>query len=237
MLLGLAAAWLLLNVGVVGWRWASVLTAPIDPAVRITAVDLRQDRAQPGRTVTLIGTRPTPSRGDFIGHMWVAWPQTPPGARPGTREAGFYARDQLQAAGALALALLAPWGPLLGQPPVPGHLKADDGWWRHFQIDVTVDEATYATALAVDARWRAETRYSLRPGLFGLGQTSTVACQDYAQQVAAALGLAVPKTRDWTLFPLGSFRELAEANGLGAWMDGAGSGRAPVASAPSGHPR
>jgi hypothetical protein len=214
-----ALVWTLLNLGAVLVRWTQTLTAPIGPSVQTVQLDLRQDRSTPGVVVTLVGTRPTPARGDLFGHMWVVWPVTPPQAPAGTFAAGYYAGSHVEAAGAMAVAMLAPWGWLTGQVPVPGTLKADDGWWRHFEIQVRTDRAGLARALAVDGRWRSETRYALRPGSFGVGLSRTVACQDYVLEVAAALGLTVPARRDWTLFPIGSFRELARANGLESWMD------------------
>ena len=216
------AVWLGVHVAAVGFRWTQVTLHPVDPVPRVIKIDLRTDRTVRGPTVDIIGTRPTPSKGDFIGHMWVAWPLTPPGARPGSREAGYYADSQMQAVGAMAASLLLPWGFVTGQAPVPGHMKADDGWWRHFVIRIETDAAGLQRALAVDARWRAQRAYVLRPGLGPSGQAATIACQDYAFEVARALGLKVPGRRDWTRFPFGSFQELAAVNGLASWIQAPG---------------
>jgi hypothetical protein len=228
LVLWLALGWFLLNLGVVLLRWGQVVLAPVPATPARIELDKRTDTSTPGHVIVIAGTRPTPSKGDLFGHMWVAWPITPPGAPSGTREAGYYARSHLEAAGAMVVALLAPWGPFVGQVPVPGTLKADDGWWRHYEIAVRTDDAGLARALAVDRRWRGEQRYTLRPGLFGIGTPATIACQDYAMQVASALGLEAPEPRDWTLFPLASLRELARANALEDWMDGAVSPQGPA---------
>lgn len=216
------AIWLGVHVAAVGWRWAQVTLHPVDPVPRVIELDLRTDKSVRGPTIDIIGTRPTPSKGDYIGHLWVAWPLTPPGARLGSREAGYYADSQMQAVGAMAASLLLPWGFLTGQAPVPGHMKADDGWWRHFVIRIETDAAGLQRALAVDARWRVRRTYVLRPGVGSLGPSETIACQDYAFEVAAALGLRVPDRRDWTRFPFGSFQELADVNGLTPWIEAPG---------------
>jgi hypothetical protein len=214
LVLLLVLVWTMANILGVFASWGRSYFAPIDPIPQTLRVDTRKDLSVPGRVVTIIATKPTPSKGDFIGHMWIAWPQTPPKAPAGTKEAGFYARDQLQAIRAMAVALLAPWGVGTGQVPVPGFLKVDDGWWRHVEVEVTVDEAAYQAALAVDSRWRAETRYSLRPGIVAFGGAArTWACQDYVLDVANALGLQTSH-RNWTQFPMGSFLDFAKENGL-----------------------
>ena len=205
--------WLMLNLGFVGAAWLRAYYAPIAPQVERLSLDLRQDKARAGQVITIIATRPTPSKGDFIGHLWLAWPQTPPMAKPGTRESGYYAYDQGQAIGAMVGALLLPWGAVTGQDYVPGLLKADDGWWRHIELEVRVDEARYQAALAVDRRWRTETRYRLRPAMIGPEKGQTFGCQDYVLDVAAALGLNA-SNRTWTEFPMGAFLRFARQNGL-----------------------
>ena len=89
----------------------------------------------------------------------------------------------------------------------------DDGWWRHKQISIIVDEAHFQAALAVDTKWRKETRYSLRTGIKNIGQDRTWGCQDYVFEVAAALGLQADH-RDWTQFPMGSFLDFAKRNNI-----------------------
>jgi hypothetical protein len=205
--------WVAAHLGLVIAAWAHAKFAPIDPIPQEHALDLRGDRAQAGRVVTIVATRPTPTKGDWIGHLWIAWPETPPGAPAGTRESGYYAQSQLQAAAALAGALVAPWGAWTGQPAVPGLLKVDDGWWRHVTLAVRVDESAYRAALGVDARWRAQTRYVLRPAAHGPEAGRTFGCQDYVFDVAEALGLKTGP-RDWRRFPMGSFRDFAAANGI-----------------------
>jgi hypothetical protein len=209
-----ALAWFLLNLGLVLASWGRSYYAQTDPTTQVYALDTRADKTNRGRVVTLIATRPTPSKGDFIGHMWVAWPQSPPLAPKGSREGGYYADSHPQAMAAMAGALLVPWGAISGQAPVGGHMKADDGWWRHIQINVTVDEARYQQSLAIDSKWRRETRYSLRPGIKGLGgQGRTWACQDYVFEVASALGLKADR-RDWKQFPMEAFVYFARDNGV-----------------------
>jgi hypothetical protein len=206
-----ALAWFLGNLALVGASWGRSYFAPIAPIAQIAHVDLRTNKALPGQVVSIIATKPTPSKGDYIGHMWIAWPATPPLAPAGSKEGGYYADSHAQAITALAGTLLAPWGFVTGQAPVGGHMKADDGWWRHVQVDVRIDEESYQAALQVDTRWRRETRYSLRPGLAGFGNNRTWACQDYVFEVAAALGLKADH-RNWTQFPMGSFLDLAKRN-------------------------
>jgi hypothetical protein len=208
-----ALIWLVLNLFLIVGSWSRSYFAPISAIPQVVPLDLRPEKSVPGRVVTIIATRPTPSKADYIGHMWIAWPQTPPLAPAGTKEGGYYATDQLEAAITLAGAIWAPWGFATGQAPVGGHMKADDGWWRHAQIDVTVDEARYQAALAVDTKWRRETRYSLRPGIKGVGLGRTWGCQDYVLEVAAALGMKAD-SRNWTQFPMGSFLDFANDNGI-----------------------
>lgn len=214
LFLVLLMVWTLANLlGVLG-SWGRSYFADIAPIPKILRVDLRTNVTQVGRVVSIIATKPTPSKGDFIGHLWIAWPETPPLAPAGTKEAGYYAHDQLEAVRAMAVALLLPWGFATGQAPVPGYLKVDDGWWRHVQIDVVVDEARYQAALAVDQRWRTQTRYSLHPGIAGFGGAGrTWGCQDYVREIALALGLKA-NVRNWTQFPMGSFLDFAKENGF-----------------------
>ena len=209
----LIVVWLIANPLLIIASWSRSYLTPIGAVPHVAAIDLRSNKAVSGRVVSIIATRPTLSKADYIGHMWVAWPQSPPLAPAGTKESGYYAKDQVQAALALLGALWVPWGFATGQAPVPGLMKVDDGWWRHKQIDVTVDEANYQAALAVDAKWRRETRYSLRPGIIGIGLGRTWGCQDYVLEVAAALGLKASQ-RNWTQFPMGSFTDFAKDNGI-----------------------
>jgi hypothetical protein len=211
ILIGLA--WFLLNLSLVLASWGRSYLADIHPIPQVARVDLRADKSKAGQIVTIIATKPDPSRADFIGHMWIAWPSTPPLAPAGSKEGGYYADSQNQAIAAMAVALLLPWGFATGQAPVGGHMKVDDGWWRHVQIDVAVDESRYQAALAVDSKWRRETRYSLRPGLKGVGAGRTWACQDYVFEVAAALGMKADH-RNWTQFPMGSFLDFAKNNDI-----------------------
>ena len=205
--------WVVGNLLLIIASWSRSYFAPIGSIPQIAALDLRQNKSVPGHVVTIVATKPTPSKGDFIGHLWIAWPQTPPFAPAGTKESGYYATNQLHAALTLAGAIWAPWGFITGQAPVSGHMKVDDGWWRHVQVNVTVDDAHYQAALAVDTKWRRETRYSLRPGLQGIGQGRTWACQDYVFEVASALGLKA-QHRDWRQFPMGSYLDFAARNGI-----------------------
>jgi hypothetical protein len=208
-----ATVWLVGNLLLVFASWGRSYFTPIGQAPFIAAIDLRADKSIPGRVVTLIATKQTPSKGDYIGHMWVAWPETPPFAPAGTKEGGYYAFSHAQAIVEIAGAIWAPWGFATGQTPVPGLMKVDDGWWRHKQINVTVDEAHYQAALAVDTKWRGETRYSLRPGIKGIGLGRTWGCQDYVLEVAAALGMKADQ-RNWTQFPMGSFLDFAKQNNI-----------------------
>jgi hypothetical protein len=204
-------AWVLLNLGLVVAAWTRSYYAPIEPVPQAASIDLRTDKSTPGRVITIIATKPTPSKGDFIGHLWLEWPETPPLAKLGSRESGYYANDQIQAIKAMAAALILPWGTVTGQDFVPGLMKADDGWWRHLEVHVRVDEARYQAALAVDRRWRSENRYRLRPSMIGPHNGKTFACQDYVFDVADALGLDTAK-RSWTEFPMGAFLRFARIN-------------------------
>ena len=82
-------AWIALNLGLVVAAWMRSYYAPIEPVPQAASLDLRTDKVAPGRVITIIATKPTPSKGDFIGHLWLEWPETPPLARPGTRESGY----------------------------------------------------------------------------------------------------------------------------------------------------
>jgi hypothetical protein len=205
--------WLIGNPLLIIASWSRSYLTPVGATPFVTAVDLRTDKSIQGRVVAIIATKPTLSKGDYIGHMWVAWPETPPLAPSGSRESGYYAKNQIQAALKLLGALWVPWGFATGQSPVPGLMKVDDGWWRHKQINVTVDEAPYQAALEVDTKWRRETRYSLRPGIKGIGLGRTWGCQDYVLEVAAALGLEADQ-RNWTQFPMGSFLDFVKSNNI-----------------------
>ena len=217
-------AWIALNLGLVVAAWVRSYYARIEPVPQSASLDLRTDTSAPGRVITIIATKPTPSKGDFIGHLWLAWPETPPLAKPGTREAGYYAHDQIQAIKAMAAALILPWGTVTGQGYVPGLMKADDGWWRHLEVHVRVDEARYQAALAVDRRWRTENRYRLRPSMIGPDKGRTFACQDYVFDVAGALGLEASH-RSWTEFPMGSFLRFARINKIDIARKANGSAR------------
>jgi hypothetical protein len=206
-----ALAWFLGNLALILASWGRSYFTPIEPLPQIASIDLRTDKSRAGRVVSIIATRPTPSKADYIGHMWVAWPQTPPLAPSGSKEGGYYADNQLQAAVTLAGAIWAPWGFATGQTPVGGHMKVDDGWWRHKEVRVLVNEDRYQVALKVDTKWRTEKRYSLRPGVAGIGQGRTWACQDYVLEVAGALGLKTGQ-RNWTQFPMGSFMDFIKLN-------------------------
>ena len=205
--------WFLGNLVLIGASWSRSYFAAIDPIPQIARIDMRTNTQAQGYVVTIIATKPSPSKSDYIGHMWVAWPQTPPLAPAGSKEGGYYADNQIEAALALAEAILAPWGFMSGQTPVSGHMKVDDGWWRHVQIDVRVNEDRYQAARAIDSKWRRETRYSLRPGIAGVAAGRTWACQDYVLEVAAALGLKTYQ-RNWAQFPMGSFLDFAKDNGI-----------------------
>ena len=196
--------WIGLNLAGVLLSWARALTADFGATPATVALDLRATPA-PGRTVLIAANRPRPERGDFIGHLWVIWPE-PPGS-DGVRAFGFYADSQPAAAGALAAGLLAPWGAVTGGPVVPGGLASDDDQPFERAIAVTVDQERFARALAVHRAWAARTDYRIRPP----GDEPPIACQDYVFAIARALGLTVP-TRDWTQFPASTFLDLAAAN-------------------------
>jgi hypothetical protein len=207
------AAWVAALVLLVAASWvrANGPESPVAPVVY--RLDLRTDPAIPGRTVDIVAKTASPTGGDYVGHIWIGWPETPAGARPGSRAAGYYADDQLQAVAGLAGALVAPWGVLTGQNAVPGRMRADDGLPGETILRIEVEEAAYQRALAVDAAWRQETRYVLRPGVRGVGPGRTFACQDYAFEVAQALGLRRP-TSFWGNFPATHFRNLLRANAI-----------------------
>jgi hypothetical protein len=214
----LVLVWLIANPLLIIASWSRSYFTPVGATPFVAAIDLRADKTARGRIITIVATKPTVSKGDYIGHMWVAWPETPPLAQVGSHESGYYAKDQIQAALTLLGALWAPWGFATGQAPVSGLMKVDDGWWRHKQIDITVDEASYQGALAVDTKWRRETRYSLRPGIKGIGLGRTLGCQDYVLEVAGALGLKADH-RNWTQFPMGSFLDFAKDNDIAVGAD------------------
>lgn len=202
--LAVAGLWIGLNLAGVLVAWAKAFTADFGPTPRTVALDLRSDNA-PGRTVVIAANRPRPERGDFIGHLWVIWPEPP--ERGGPRAFGYYADSQPAAAAALAGALIAPWGFATGAQVVPGGLASDEGEPFERALAVTVDEAVFARALAAHRAWAARTDYRIRPP-YG---SQPAACQDYVFAVAGALGLATP-ARDWTQFPATTFLDLSAAN-------------------------
>jgi hypothetical protein len=174
-------------------------------------LDLRADRSVPARIVELAARRAEPDEGLIVGHTWVVWPQDlphpgQPGQPPGW---GHYADPFWPGFRAVALNLANPAGFITGMPPVPGRLTPETWASPQMRIVLQLDEAGYRRVRAVHERWRAEQRYSVRPGAFG----PRIACQDYVYDIAEAAGLAVPE-RQWMEFPYTSWLRLLAANGL-----------------------
>lgn len=197
--------WFLVNLAAVLWSWNTARAATWTH--RALALDLRHDRSTPGRTVLIGSNRPHPERGDFIGHIWIIWPEPPPGEQ--FHSFGYYAASQPEAAAMLAYSLLAPWGVLQGAPEIAGGLWPDDKYTPEANIAVTVDQDAYARGLAAHGMWKRNRGYSARPALGASGE----ACVDYAFDVAAALGAKTP-ARNWAEFPASSFGDLVRENGL-----------------------
>lgn len=204
--LALAAlgVWIALNLAGVLISWTQAFTADFGATPARDVLDLRGSDA-PGRTILIAANRPRPERGDFIGHLWIIWPE-PPGP-DGVRAFGYYADSQPAAAAALAGGLLAPWGFATGGPVVAGGLASDAGQPYERALAVTVDAAAFERALATHRDWAARSDYRIRPPM----GAAPVACQDYVFAVARDLGLSVP-ARDWTQFPAATFLDLLAAN-------------------------
>jgi hypothetical protein len=175
------------------------------------ALDLRQDRNTPGQVVELVTRRAEPDEGLIIGHTWAVWPQDPPHAGQGGLPPGwgYYAEPFWPGAAAVARNMFNPLGLITGMKPVPGHLTAETWALPQMRLVLTLDAAGYARVRAVHERWLAETRYSVRPGLY----SPRVACQDYVYDLAQAAGLKVP-ARHWMEFPYTSYLRLLAANGI-----------------------
>lgn len=203
-MLAALGVWIALNVAGVLVSWTRAFTADFGATPARIGLDLRASDA-PGRTILIAANRPRPERGDFIGHLWIIWPEAP--GPDGVRAFGYYADSQPAAAAALAGGLLAPWGFATGGPVVPGGLASDEGQPFERALAVTVDAAAFERALATHRDWAGRSDYRIRPP-WG---AAPIACQDYVFAVAAALGMTVP-TRDWTQFPATSFLDLTGAN-------------------------
>lgn len=201
------AVWCLLHLLVLGISWLkSVSIAPRDTAF---SLDLRNDKTAIGRTIILSAIKANPAKSIWFGHMWVVWPEAPPLATDGAKEAGYYAQCKIAAARGLLLSVLSPLALLLGQRPIKGVMRDDAGVSRDWQLAVQVDEGDYWRAIQIDTKWRQEQQYSMRPAFRG----RTYTCRDYVFEVANAIGLSLPKN-NWAQFPPETFKAFLANNGI-----------------------
>lgn len=191
--------------------WLKSHFLKICPNLNERVFDLRRDNTQSGKKLTFALMKAQPHKSFWFGHMWVIWPEAPPLASNGAREAGFYAQCKLKAAKYLVLSILSPIGPFTGQKPIEGVFLDDRNTDRHWQFHAIIDEATYQEALKIDTKWRLESRYALRPKIGG----RTYSCRDYVFEIAQTIGLKRLPT-NWAAFPAESFHQLLSMNAINA---------------------
>lgn len=172
-------------------------------------LDLRKDTSMPGKTIVLSAIKANPRNSVWFGHMWVVWPEPPPLAEGGAKEAGYYAHCKIAAARGLILSILSPLAIFFGQKPIDGVMRDDAGIGRDWQLMVQIDQSDYERALEIDSKWRRENRYAMRPGIGG----KTYTCRDYVFEIASSIGLK-PSKNNWAQFPPETFMNFLAENGL-----------------------
>lgn len=174
----------------------------------IKNLDLRNNKEKDGKRLIFCAIKAQPQKSVWFGHMWVAWEEAPPLAK-GEKEAGFYAKCKAKAAKSLIFSIISPIAMIKGQEPIEGIMKDDKGLYRHWEIEVLVDELDYQKAIMVDNKWRNQKQYSMRPSFNG----RTITCRDYVFEIAEAIGLKA-KTQNWAEFPPQSFHNFMKLNGI-----------------------
>lgn len=192
--------WALITLGVFAFRWISSIIIPSNNEP--IAIDLRINKNQHGKKITLCAVKANPSKAIYFGHIWVVWPEN-----DGIQEAGFYAKNRFIAFLEIMGAIIAPFCIFFKQHPIEGVMLDDSGLYRDWQIEIEIDFDTYLKAREIDAMWRNEQRYCLRPSLNG----KTYNCRDYALEIAQVIGLKAIKI-NWWEFPSELFEKLMLAN-------------------------
>lgn len=198
-----------LHIIILTISWIRSYFLEICPSIENQCIDLRSDWSQQGRIIEVCAMKAQPVNSAWFGHMWVVWPEAPPLAKDGAKEAGFYAACKGKAAKYIISSILSPFWILTGKEPISGVFLDDKDTKRDWRFKLMVDEEAYARALEVDSVWRSESRYALLPKIGG----RTFSCRDYVFEVVSALG--IKKTpKNWAAFPPESFLKLLTMNGL-----------------------
>lgn len=198
-----------LHIIILAIAWIRSYFLEICPSVENQCFDLRSDWLEQGRVIEVCAMKAQPANSAWFGHMWVVWPEAPPMAKDGAREAGFYAACKGKAAKYIISSILSPFWILTGKKPISGVFLDDKDTKRDWRFKLIVDEDAYVRALEVDSIWRGESRYALLPKIGG----RTFSCRDYVFEVMLALGLEkTPK--NWAAFPPESFLKLLTMNGM-----------------------
>ena len=172
-------------------------------------IDLRKVKDKTGQQIILSAIKANPKNAVWFGHMWVVWPEAPPLAHDGAKEAGYYAYCKIAALRGLIFSILSPFALFFGQKPINGIMKDDAGTNRDWQLIVQIDDEDYNRAIEIDNAWRKENRYAMRPGIGG----RTYTCRDYVFDIASVIGLK-PNKRNWAQFPPETFMNFLENNGI-----------------------
>ena len=191
--------WIFLNFGLLFYKWLQSVLIP--KSQEIHAIDLRKNKFETGKTISICVVKANPFKNIWFGHIWVVWPEAPPLAN-GECEAGFYAHCRFEAAINLAISIISPFAIIFGQKPIKGIMRDDKGLHRDFQLNIQIDDTCYQKAIAIDNSWRQEAKYCLRPPIGG----RTISCRDYCFQIAQSFGLHVNFDK-WADFPPISFHK------------------------------
>ncbi len=196
--------WIFLNFGFLFYKWLQSVLIP--KSQEIHAIDLRKNKYEIGKIISICVVKANPFKNIWFGHIWIVWPEAPPLAN-GECEAGFYAHCRFEAAINLAISIISPLAIFFGQKPIKGIMRDDKGLHRDFQLNIQIDEECYQKAIQIDNLWRQEAKYCLRPPIGG----QTISCRDYCFQIAQPFGLNV-RFDKWADFPPISFHNFLIEN-------------------------
>lgn len=202
-------SWFFLNLIIVFIAWGKSYFVDFGPRPQVFELDLRKDTASKGDTITFVATQAEPEKLWYFGHLWVWFGKDLPHEPKGKNQFGYYSQDQNIAAFELAKGLLNPLGFYFGQKAVKGEIRFDDPWPHHLELRVRVDEKDFNNAIATHEKWRAQNVYLNRPKW---GEKS-YACQDYAFDIARAIGMKTP-FKTFGEFPPESFVKFSAMNGI-----------------------
>lgn len=198
-----------LHILVLAIAWIRSYFLEICPSIEQQCLDLRSDWTKQGQIIEVCAMKAQPKNSAWFGHMWIVWPEAPPLAKDGAKEAGFYASCKSKAAKYIVSSIISPFWILLGKEPISGVFLDDRNTKRDWRFKLIVDDDAYRRALEVDSVWRGESRYALLPKIGG----RTFSCRDYVFEVVTALG--IKKTpKNWVAFPPESFLKLLTMNGM-----------------------